>query len=114
MNLRIKPFVIYDKGGCSFWRTWLPFEEMRKQGLIDVRYIETKLMTAQNLSEGLKWCDVACIRGLMGIEALKTLRQYQALGVKVMTDYDDLHFNVSPFNIAYRHFGTEEVEVKNP
>lgn len=110
----LKLLVILGKGGCDYWRSWLPCEEMRKQGLAEIRYLEPKLMTNKDLSEGFKWCDIAMIRGLIGVDGLKTLRQYQALGVKIATDYDDLHFNVSPFNPAYRHFGTEEVEVKDP
>lgn len=110
----LKLLVLLGRGGCDWWRTYLPCEEMRKEGLAEIRYLEPRFMTAKDISEGLKWCDVVSIRGLIGPEGLSTLRQYQALGVKITTDYDDLHFNVSPFNLAYRHFGTEEVEVKNP
>src|SRR5260221_524921 len=110
----LKLLVILGKGGCDFWRTWLPMEEMRKQGLAEIKYLEPRLMTAEDIGKGLKWCDVMHIRGLIGVEGLKTLRQYQSMGVKVSTDYDDLHFNVSPFNPAYKHFGLEEVQVKDP
>lgn len=110
----LKLLVILGKGGCDYWRTWLPMEEMRKQGLATIRYLEPRLMTADEIGQGLKWCDIVHLRGLIGVEGLKTIRQYQALGVKVSTDYDDLHFNVSPFNPAYKHFGTEEVQVKDP
>lgn len=109
-----KLLVIHGKGGCDFWRTWQPCEEMRKQGLAEVRYIEARDIDVKLLSENFKWCDLAVIRGLIGMEGLATLRRYQQLGVKIATDYDDLHFNVSPFNPAYKHFGVDEVEVKDP
>lgn len=109
-----KLFVIYSKSGCCYWRTWLPCEEMRKQGLIEVRYLDSRLMTSETLKENLKWCDIVHIRGLLGTDALMTMRQYQNLGLKVVTDYDDNHFEVSPFNNAYREFGLEDVEVRNP
>lgn len=110
----LKILVIHGKSGCDFWRTWLPCEEIRKQGLAEIRYLENRFMTAKEIGEGLHWCDLAHIRGLFGVEGLTTLRQYQKLGVPVTIDLDDLHFNVSPFNPGYANFGTEEVEVKNP
>lgn len=110
----LKLLVILGRGGCDFWRTFLPMEEMRKQGLTEVRYLEPRFMTAKDIADGMKWCDVMHIRGLIGAEGLSTLRRYQSLGVKVSTDYDDLHFNVSPFNPAYKHFGMEDVQVKDP
>ena len=110
----MKILVIHGKSGCDFWRTWLPCEEMRKQGLAEVKYLENRFMTAKDISDGLKWCDLAHIRGLFGVEGLTTLRQYQKLGVPVTIDLDDLHFNVSPFNPGYKNFGTEEIEVKDP
>jgi glycosyltransferase involved in cell wall biosynthesis len=109
-----KIFVVYSKSGCCYWRTWLPCEEMRKQGLAEFRYLDSRLMEPKSLKENLKWCDIIHIRGLLGLDALDTMRRYQQLGVKVVTDFDDNHFNVSPFNPAYRHFGLEDVQVKDP
>ncbi len=110
----LKILVILGRSGCDWWRTWSPCEEMRKQGLAEIRYLENRFMTAAQISEGLKWCDLAHIRGLFGVQGLQTLRNYRALGVPVTIDLDDLHFNVSPFNPGYKNFGTEEVEVKDP
>ena len=109
-----KIFVVYSRSGCCYWRTWLPCEEMRKQGLAEFRYLDSRLMTPETLKENLKWCDIVHIRGLLGTDALSTMRQYQNLGLKVVTDYDDNHFEVSPFNPAYREFGLEDVQVRNP
>jgi glycosyltransferase involved in cell wall biosynthesis len=52
--------------------------------------------------------------GLMGTEGLMAIRQYQQLGVKLVIDYDDLYFNCSPFNPAYRNFGLEDIEIIDP
>src|ERR1051326_8118689 len=112
--LRPKLLVIHGKGGCDFWRTWQPCETMRKKGLAEIKCLLVNNTTAPEIAKGMKWCDLAVIRGLIGTNELSMLRQYQALGVKVTSDYDDLHFNVSPFNPAYKHFGTEEVKVTDP
>lgn len=109
-----KIFCIYSKSGCCYWRTWLPLETMRKHGLIEVRYLDSRLMDSKVLKENLKWCDIVHIRGLIGTDALITMREYQKLGRYVVTDYDDNHFEVSPFNRAYREFGLDDVQVKDP
>lgn len=109
-----KIFVLHGKGGCDYWRTWLPMEEMRKQGLADIRYLEVREANGKKIGEGIHWADVTFIRGLIGTDGLSTLRQYHALGAKIATDYDDLHFNVSPFNPAYKYFGIDNVEVLDP
>jgi glycosyltransferase involved in cell wall biosynthesis len=110
----MKLLALINKSGCDFWRTYLPCEEMRKQGLAEVKYLYLKEATSHEIAEALKWCEIVLLRGLGNPIGLQTLRNYKALGRKVVTDYDDLFFNASPFNPSYREFGTEEVEVRNP
>src|SRR5712671_6814282 len=105
--LRPKLFVLHSLGGCDYWRTWLPCEAMRKQGLANVKYLEVRDATPALIGKGIHDSDITIIRGLIGTEGLQTLRQYKSLGARIVTDYDDLHFNVSPFNPAYKHFGTD-------
>lgn len=109
-----KLFVVYTKSGCCYWRTWQPCEAMRTNGLADVRYMDVRLMNPKEIAENLRWCDVVHIQGLIGMDALDTMRRYQSTGRKVVTDYDDNLFNVSPFNPAYAEFGLEDVQVKDP
>lgn len=109
-----KIFCVYSRSGCCYWRTWLPLETIRKAGLVEVRYLDSRLMSKETLKDNLKWCDIIHIRGLIGTDALMTMREYQNLDRKVVTDYDDNHFEVSPFNPAYREYGLEDVEVKDP
>ncbi len=112
--MKPKIFCVYSRSGCCYWRTWLPLEAMRKQGLVDVRYLDSRLIEPKVLKENLRWCDIVHIRGLIGTDALMTMREYQKLGRLVVTDYDDNHFEVSPFNPAYREYGLEDVQVKDP
>lgn len=108
---KLKLVVLYAKSGCDFWRVWLPCEAMRKQGLAEVRYIEVRNIDNKELAANMKWCDLAILRGLATIDGLTMLRRYKGLGVRIAVDYDDLFYNVSPFNNAYKNFGTEEIKI---
>jgi glycosyltransferase involved in cell wall biosynthesis len=112
--LKPKILAVYAKGGVDFWRTFQPCEAMRQEGLADIRLLDLRVMTGKDLSDGLRWADIISLRGSVSPEHLISLRQYQGLGKKVVTDHDDLFFNCSPFNKAYRQFGIEEIKVKNP
>lgn len=112
--MKPKILVLYDKNGCCFWRSWLAGQEMQKQGLAEVHFVELKVSTKQELAQELKWCDIVHALGLIDTNGLAAIRHYKSLGLRVSIDCDDLHFNVSPFNPAYKHFGMEEVEVRNP
>lgn len=112
--MKPKVLLFYDKSGCSWWRAWLPCEEMRKQGLIELRYLDVRYTSTDEMIENLKWCDIVYGRGIIGVEALTMIRHYKKLGLKTVVDYDDLHFNVSPMNPAYKNFGLEEIEFTDP
>lgn len=109
-----KLLILANKSGCAYWRLWLPSQHMQHNGLAEVRFVDLRETTHRDLGADLKWCDAVVTTGLMGTKELAMVRQYQSMGVKVFIDYDDLYFNVSPFNTAYRQIGTEEVEVKDP
>lgn len=114
MTTKPKVLILYDKNGVCFWRSYLPAKEMQKQGLADVRFVELRYATKESLAEDMKWSDIIHMAGLMDTNGLSMLRKYKELGCKVAVDYDDLHFNCSPFNPYYKNFGLEEVRVKDP
>lgn len=106
--------VLYDKNGCCFWRSYIPSKMMQKFGLANVNLIELKSATKQELAVAFRESDIIQMLGLMDTSGLAMLRQYQKLGCRVVVDFDDLHFNVDPFNPAYKNFGMEDVQVKDP
>lgn len=112
--LRPKVLILYDRNGVCYWRSYLPGKAIQESGLAEVRFLELKYTTKNDLAIACQWSDIIVVVGLMDTNGLAMLRQYKNLGCKIAVDYDDLHFNVSPFNPAYRHFGLEEVEVKDP
>ena len=109
-----KLLILANKSGCAYWRLWLPSQYMQKNGMAEVRFLDLRETTYRDLGADLKWCDMVISTGLMGTQELAMVRQYQSMGLKVVIDYDDLYFNVSPFNTAYRTIGTEEVQVRDP
>lgn len=111
--MKPKILALYSKSGVDYWRTYQPLEAMRKQGLADVRYVNAREI-GKSLGPDAHWADILSLRGIIGVEGASTLRQYQGLGMPVVTDYDDLYFNVSPWNPAYKLFGTDEVKVMDP
>lgn len=112
--MKPKICVLYSKSGCGFWRSWQPTQFLQKRGLADIRYIDLRDIAGPEIGKDLHWCDIVSTSGLIGTDGLALVRQYQKLGLKVAVDYDDLYFNVSPFNVAYRTIGVEEVQVRNP
>lgn len=108
-----KILVIAGNSGVAFWRLIQPAKFLQKKGLADVRIIDARELPS-DMGEQLQWCDIVWSTGWMDTTELMLLRKYKSLGLKVVLDYDDLYFNVSPFNTAYRHLGTEEVQVKDP
>lgn len=114
MTSKPKLLILANKSGCAYWRLYQPSQYMQKNGLAEVRFIDLRETTYRDLGTDLKWCDIVVSTGLMGTSELAMIRQYQSMGLKVAIDYDDLYFNASPFNPAYRHVGTEEIQVKDP
>lgn len=109
-----KILAIYDKGGVNFWRTYQPLNYLQKNGLADVQFCQLRFTTKDELAKKAYKADIIHTIGLVGPDGLAFIRNFKKLGVKVVFDYDDLHFNVSPFNPAYKQFGLEDVQVKNP
>lgn len=112
--LKPKIAVFYDTNGCCFWRSWLAHQELQHSGLADVRFIELKNTSAVELSESMQWADCIQMAGLMDMKGLELVYKCHNLGLKIAVDYDDLHFNCSPWNPKYRQFGIEEVEYTDP
>lgn len=112
--LKPKILVLYDKNGCCFWRSWLPGQFMQKMGLAEVKFLELRVSTKDELAKAAQWADIIQVLGLMDTNGLAMIRSYRKLGCRLAVDYDDLHFNASPFNPNYKHFGLEPVRVRNP
>lgn len=105
--------MLFDRNGVCFWRSWLPHMQMQKEGLADVKFIELKQATSEDIAKAASESDFIQAVGLMDMNGIELVQRYQALGVRIATDYDDLHFNCSPWNPKYRQFGIEEVQLED-
>tara|TARA_R110001583_G_scaffold187345_2_gene348630 strand:- start:9944 stop:11224 length:1281 start_codon:yes stop_codon:yes gene_type:complete len=95
-----------NKGGCSFYRAWNPFEKIEKQfpNLIEFRYTENPLeIDIKKKEEGvsgysnLKWCDVFFTQNLSNFGGPATIRAIglaKEFGKFVWYDTDDLLTNI--------------------
>lgn len=102
-------YLIRDDGACGYYRMTLPHEELLKHGHT-VKHIE-KGDTAEHIEDCLD-CDVfVCARpnekNLVGF-----LQKIKDVGAKLVVDFDDDLFNVSPLSFHYKDWGTENIVIE--
>jgi len=95
-----------NKGGCSYYRAWSPFETLHKQfpNLFEFRYNENPLeIDTEKQEEGTKgyedlnWCDVFFTQNLCNFGGPATIRGIglaKEMGKFVWYDTDDLLTNI--------------------
>lgn len=95
-----------NKGGCSFYRAWNPFEKIQEQfpNLIEFRYNENPLevnrekeMEGEHGYKDIKWSDVVFTQNLSNYGGPATIRLIglsKELGKFVWYDTDDLLTNI--------------------
>lgn len=109
-------------GGCDFYRCVLPMETAQEYGA--VKYKETWaekiisdiILYPDKFDENMK-SDIYLVQRLSTIPFLKRINSYirdNGLKSKVVIDFDDNVFKVSPLSNHYLDFGTEEVRLQFP
>jgi len=95
-----------NKGGCSYYRAWSPFEKIQEQfpNLIEFKYTENPLEVdldkkeeGTNGYEDLHWCDVFFTQNLSNYGGPATIRAIglaKEFGKFVWYDTDDLLTNI--------------------
>lgn len=63
---------------------------------------------AERLNENLSWADIIFVPRISEIRLVKVLMEFQKMGKKIVTEWDDNLFKVSPLTQQYREFGLEE------
>ena len=113
--LKIFGFLKSD-GGCDWYRCKQPLIHLSASKEAQVRFFYKgddfewfgSDEAAEKLEEALDWCDIMLIPRISEERLVGVLRQFQAMGKKIITELDDDLFRVSPLTQQYRHFGIEE------
>lgn len=101
-----------DDGGCGYYRGILPLKTAAEAGGFELKIID-RGDNAEKIQSAINWCDVAMIPRISEPEMLKLIRWFHDQGKKVILDWDDDPFSVSPLSEHYKHFGILPYAIEN-
>lgn len=104
-------YFLRDNGGCGYYRADLPFTTARRRGHIKATRVE-KGDSTNYIAQALDKADVILVPRITEGNFISHLGEYQKQGKKVVVDWDDDIFRVSPFSPHYEDFGTENISVE--
>lgn len=100
--------------GCAFWRYRLPLNKLKKIGThlnINITNQPNKTLRMEDIQSQVATSDLISIQSPGYKDAFTLMKLYKSEGKKVVVDYDDYSFDLSPGNPRYAELGTKEVEV---
>lgn len=109
-------------GGCDYYRAIIPMETAKLHKALDTKKIFSDTMigfyhTNRPKFDEMMKCDVYLTQRVGSVSFIKTLRSYikdYGSDAKIIMDYDDNVFNVSPLSNHYVDYGTQDVRLKLP
>ena len=102
-------YILRDEGGCGYYRLMLPMGRLQDAGT-KVKKI-TAGMDASAIYDSFD-SDIFVIPRPYDEQAYKTIQTLKEEGKRIVIDYDDSMFSISPLSVHYADFGTEEVKVQ--
>ena len=102
-----------DDGACGHYRAQLPMGKIKEKALAEVFKIE-KASTLEQLDHALTYGDVIFCPHLSDERVIEVMKQVQKDGKKMVVDFDDDIFNISPLSPHYEECGTENVQYALP
>ncbi len=105
-------YFLRDEGACGYYRADLPMQAIKDNTEIEVGRIK-KGDQATEIEEHLD-ADIYLIPRASDEQMLKVMGRLQADGKRVIIDFDDDMFNISPLSPHYEENGIEEVKVRLP
>ena len=105
-------YFLRDNGACGYYRCELPLETLGHKTGIAVRKIE-KGDNAEEIERCLD-ADIVVIPRVNDVNMLKVIEHLKKAKTRVIVDFDDNVFHVSPFSPHYRQWGTENVKCDVP
>lgn len=104
-------YILRDNGACGYYRISLPLGRLAAKGW--TVYAIEKGDTASHIERGMD-TDLLVIARPSEPQMLDLIREMQARGTRVVIDYDDDMFHISPLSPHYAEFGTHEVAARLP
>jgi glycosyltransferase involved in cell wall biosynthesis len=99
-------YFLRDNGGCGWYRLAQPLQAAAFHKGFEVKHVE-KGDGEDDIAQKLLWADVCVTPRVFDEKFCKGIEQFKALGKKVVVDWDDNFFDVSPLSPHYKDFGTE-------
>lgn len=100
-------YTLPDETGCTFYRAMQPLNTARKNGRLGVLSI-AKFDNPLESTSKMEEADVIMIQRVTDPMMLEVIEAYKKKGKKIVLDWDDDIFNVSPLTPAYGEVGTAE------
>lgn len=105
-----------SQSGCDWYRIKQPLLHIRAHKEAEVRLFHKGLdfdwfgstEAANKLNEDLEWADVLFVPRLSESKFIAVLREFQKMGKKVVSEWDDNFMKVNPLTHQYGYFGLEE------
>ena len=100
--------------GCAYWRYRLPFQKLQQLGSeLDIHIADNanKMIRMQDIQDHVTNADIISIQAPGYKDAYTLMKLYKSEGKKVVVDYDDYSFDLSPGNPRYAELGTKECDV---
>jgi glycosyltransferase involved in cell wall biosynthesis len=99
-------------GGVAFYRALQPYTYLQKDKDLDIFIYDTEIHHPHMLWKWMDMSDVLIYQMPWGKAVAEVIREnkLRANPKKIIVEFDDNIFNLSPYNRAYSRFGTEEVQ----
>jgi glycosyltransferase involved in cell wall biosynthesis len=103
--------IVRTDGACDFYRALQPLEQLS----LNTEHKAYLIKPGDNADDVFKYietADVILLPRVADREMFKVINKWKELGRKIVVDFDDDIFNVSPFSPHYEEHGLEEVTVQ--
>ena len=97
--------IVRTEGACDFYRAVQPFESIKATTDMDISILRQS-GRPESVQKALE-ADVMLLPRVANEEWLKIMSDWKNIGKKVVVDFDDDIFNVSPFSPHYEDHGIE-------
>lgn len=106
-------YFLRDDGGCGLYRASQPLETARMHGAMDVHCVKKGDREA-DIAPKIAWAEVCLIPRVSSGPFFTNMAKFKEMGKRIVVDWDDDIFNVSPLSPHYFDFGTKDYSHKIP